>query len=1671
MWWVNNNDRFQKQKALITSQLFPRISLTPLDVESAVKNKTISELIDAPLMSRNFPPLPDRPVIRDHVLDTLAQVHSADSPVVFIEGKAGAGATTLLRQFAQRFGNNLFALFIKPASRLAYSPDYLRLILAEQFFLSLNGTRLDQDYVHESQYSSLLLQIRRKARSNHIYLLVDGLHQVPKDDSRLSEIFSEVLPIGVEGFRFLISGMQDNLGKFIGPVRSKNFTLTRFSDIESNYLLEDLRLEPTEQRKIVQLCQGVPGRLGSVRRMIQSGTSSHLILESDPSKYLEFIELEFTTIDKMVESDRLLLAIIAFSRHNISISELRELLPQTTVESIKELNASCVFLHLNFEKDQIEFLSEAHRNFAERKLAAYKREALTLQVELLIKDPTSSQALRLLPSYYQSLNQQHAILDLLSKDHYEHLLSDTQSISALRARAALGVRSASQLNLVSSVFQFALHRSIFCAISESDELRSEVSALVGLGQTQRALDLAAQAANKETRLSLLAEFARRTKERGGLVDSQVINYIKELASEIDFSDSGDTVISLAENLLFVDPDLALELIDSALKAENDADKRDEAYAQLSLAATTSASSDRASLDEKSRSRVTNESLQLLLRSLNSIVNDFSLAEITRIAVRIQIDRRIYFLRKLIVANTKRPNILDVVEYGLDQLISDATYTPKAKDLSDFAEPLADKQAELPRVAHLIKRIESQIGLIEKGAPSRDLVRIQMRLAHAEMALDIKKARSRIEQAYYSVAAMENLEIRTLCLASMSESLGQIDVDETLESQYGFRSIILEDLWQDVICLLSNTASHFQVMAPTLRAFAQVDPIRAVEAVTLINTMNGRDRAYSEVARCFVKHPKTEQAKSQYDRVLSKIFDREILDDAVLASIQHAGLSKYASEWQKDLEVSINRITNPHSTCSAIILLIRNAATSNIDVVNCCLSKFEIAIEKVDALPDKIDLHFELAAALADIDPDRASKNYDYAIALRRDNDLNSRQANNILIACLGLLLRAFRGLIRCDELPPEHIDRFARLCDLMPCTLSRAELFGELACRAWCEGRVDLARDIVSKRCRPLLESTVNNNPPLYSVLYEALFPALYCSHRASALAGMNCINPANRNASLHRTAMMVLRKVPPSEPWNGTQGQKIRLSHEELIDIAELLTHVSADNVFYSILAETVQVATHRENRTRLTAQQRADFADRGLVLVSKKLPDMHNIKHQGYVVTSQAQLLRLIDSKIQQWNDLIVNAETITNIADRSLILLEIAKCLPNRMHTEKSRLLTSARALIDDIPAAEDRYSRLEAFITLARTTAPADARKALKDAMMLTFDSSRAGSAARHRRQLVDLAEAMESNVLDELADMIDDDPARAEAKAELRRSVSVLKLKKKIAAVDGKVEVAALTSKALPSAAWRNVSALIAGRIETKTPDTLTVYVETAGSFSLHQAYPVLSWYIENATRRFSSRQDVVQRVLPLTEILLTSTEIAYSIIVQSPSRHSLPVVVVDASNNEKNLMVRSGDRPTAIEFLRVWLRKTATGTITFSDPYFDQRDVELIRLVLAERPLSKLRILTSLKAVTSDAREFQTESFLREWNAIIDQDPPETEIVAIRGYEGNEILVHDRWILSESGGLRLGTSFNALGGNKLTEISSLQAAEASALIVELDHYFRKSRFVNGLRVIYQSVFL
>src|SRR6266516_4455689 len=259
---------------------------------------SVGQVMDLTVVCHSFPEMPTPRIDRDNLLNLFMKIFTGDTEVLVLEGDEGIGKTTLLSQFAAKQPYQAFSLFIRPTSRWAYDPESLRFDLRNQIHWLLYGTELD---INEGVDDAFLrrswgsLQRYATQRGKTLFFVVDGLDEIPEEDSQARKIIVDMLPFGgYSTFRFLLSGEPSKILQNIKQkVRHKTHILAGFNLEETIEYLKDLSFDKEIIREIYNLCGGNPSYLASIRRILESDFDVHTLLDKMPDKLPRLFEVEW----------------------------------------------------------------------------------------------------------------------------------------------------------------------------------------------------------------------------------------------------------------------------------------------------------------------------------------------------------------------------------------------------------------------------------------------------------------------------------------------------------------------------------------------------------------------------------------------------------------------------------------------------------------------------------------------------------------------------------------------------------------------------------------------------------------------------------------------------------------------------------------------------------------------------------------------------------------------------------------------------------------------------------------------------------------------------------------------------------------------------------------------------------------------------------------------------------------------------------------------------------------------------------------------------------------------------------------------------------------------------------------------------------------------------------
>ncbi|MEJ0032208.1 MAG: hypothetical protein WDO15_18360 [Bacteroidota bacterium] len=500
---------------------------------------------------------------RDNLFGVIDRYFENGKVIIFLGNESQSGKKTFLKQFAQFKGNSGLSSFVNPHSPITADLGNIMTDLAGQIYWLVNQEELDSvGYVDVEFFRRLLLELKRlKRKKNDIYyFIIDGLESLTKNKDLMRGIFSNVLPIGEDGYRFLISGTEADFAEFL----PKNFKEV-IEWLLPPFGLEETKLyfknpsgsqlsDGTIDEIFLNANRGNPGKLSQIKRvwLEQSMPIQELLEKLDG----QFSIHDFDWSKALEANDALLmdiLSVVSIDEHQFTIAKLASVLnADETLISIKLQKLTFI----EVDQDQIvRFITIGHKHFFRQKLSHNEEKVNSMIVSFLLTPENTDEALMELPYYYRKQRQWESLLAYLSDEYLPQIIQKSQSITVIKNKLDLGHSAAEQTENDGELLRFSMQGSLIQNIEGLHIWNSEIEARIEMDQYDLAIKLAQSALLKEDRLRLLAKIAKQRAKKNLERDEQILDQIKSLYKEVDFKGMNEQAIDIAADLFYSVPEL------------------------------------------------------------------------------------------------------------------------------------------------------------------------------------------------------------------------------------------------------------------------------------------------------------------------------------------------------------------------------------------------------------------------------------------------------------------------------------------------------------------------------------------------------------------------------------------------------------------------------------------------------------------------------------------------------------------------------------------------------------------------------------------------------------------------------------------------------------------------------------------------------------------------------------------------------------------------------------------------------------------------------------------------------------------------------------------------------------------------------------------------------------
>lgn len=1636
----------------------------PLTEGGRINSASISEIISNVDFCRNFPlePVPKLP--REQLFEVI-QKTLISHRVVMLEGEPLSGKTECLADFMRRSPNTCIGVFLNPDLGVFQSPGYFRLVIAEQISWIVDGTRLSDDVVPEERYQQLLYKLQRHAKNIRITWLIDGLSSGKTNKcSDVSELI-ELIPFGMREFDFVVAGERDLTALInLHDQKPKSVLLFPVAREEATSYFSDMELEDSDVQEIRQFSAGVIGRMQKFREFLRAGISFDSLLQETNPSLESLFEFEWKLIPQTEDMWRIL-AYVVFSNKPVTVTEFTRYL-EVEVDEVKAMLANCRILTVSVDTHTVSIESRAQRQFVKNRLGCLEKQVRSYIIKDLLETPTSKDAITYLPSQFMDAGRHDELLKHLDPNHFLSVLKTEHSLNSIRKHAELGIDAARALNNSPAELSLSLIRSMATGITFSIGSDSHIEALVKLGSSESALELASIAPTTEERLHLLTIAANALHKNNQPIPADLKNEIRLLQQDIHFENLGDLGVDIACNLLPVDFDVASEIINSVLDgARKRIESKNNTLAEnrqefgVSDCGDTSSPTGKRNLDH-----IPQNQARKFADAIVATVEKFSYERIVAFVKGIAPSNKIMVLARWLGQNREHIDACKIADQALDVVLSEASRSPRLQDLREIAEILPSIKNSHQRES-LARRLNAQIGLLAHQGTSEEFCRLQLLLYRVRFPNEPSEVELSLIELFGEIEVIKEISVRTTCWAWMLFQLTQFENADKLEKDTSLISEVEAKLSQTINCLLLCTANHYLASKAAISALAQTNSDGALELVERLNTEDSRDKGYNELIRRLLNSNIDEKSLNVLKKAVESIVDDNIRTKAVLGVLRF--LSRKA-ETQQSISFfpilgNLWRLIRVSSgKLQALTFAFRLQMLEQGDAVD--IEKMTQMLRSLweQVLSDsvRVELGYWIASELAITNPTLAQDWITRSIDFAKQRHIPSDSVLNALLTTVSLASRVF---VYVDDTTDESYRRISSLIESIPSCELQLQLWTTLGIRMHYAEKSQVAKRIANGPVDQILNSSYPDNDLVFESMASNAAPLLYLVHPATATQIINRITSEHyRDLARSNICSVLMTHSPVGEPFEKPDDHTYSLEQGTVADVLTILKDIKLDSAILNIVEDICASIGSEANKAKITRNAAADDLNTLTRIVEISLPDSRNIKHKGYLIACRAYILKarcsIPKASIQkeEWTTLYSDARDIDNIADKVVVTAIVGSCaVLAKTRSSISNWIEDIRQDLAAIPSDQDRVDRYVWVASLVKSADRSACRNLLSDAMKQIVQLPETDDMVSRQRRILDMANAMDPKLANQLIDLNDGDDARQNLlKKEKIKYANCIALGKN----PGTEEVSQMTDQELADICGNNLGQLLAGRIRVRAIEDFDALQKRASTMPINTASNIWHLIVESSLRKRSTDKNN-NFASNLFNSTCKSSEIVCGLIGQF------------FSGEQRNRIldigiVRYGDRELFLRRLRDWAMPFDNEVIRISDPYFGPEDLELVKAIFFNAPNVKFRILTSREQIRKKKLHDVAEAFEEAWQQISDETMPEIELSVVGIGNDGKHPIHDRWIVCEKSGLRLGTSAHSMGHVRTSEVSEIDSPDLlSNICEEVDLYMdRAPREIAGERL-------
>ena len=1573
---------------------------------------------------------------------------------MIIDGIDESGKTTISSDYTRY--KNSFSVFFSKFNKGEFNLDYILENLIPQIanYLSLENEIKDFSIETFRRLQNKLRAVRRET----FYFVIDGLEH-SSNVIFVDEVL-ELVNLDVINFRFLFT--DNNFITKRDIFKKLDFGINNvigFGINEIKIYFKEFNLLDENIKIIHSFSNGIPSRLKIIKERLQESNNFNSLEIADKfENWLEQdIEKDLSKINqKKIEDYNLYIALISLSDGSFSLNDIAVGFDEE-LDKVKDLFSSLSRI-FTIDNSNVSFTSNIYKEIFKKKYSLLNDKIKSIEIKINYEQPEIRYKTRLVEILFKDKNYSK-ILNVFEDNFIANAFSQIQNISQVNDLIDKVCKSSFYLNKNQDLFNYSVQGSIINDIENDIENENKILSLISLEEYDKAIVITDLLLSNKNKLLYYGKIAKYQKEKRKIIDDVLIDKIDLIFNTLELADYGNDLHEIVSDLISISSKYALSILNMGEGDEN-VNINELLFAKLSLAVLNNSEEQNDSKFTDVLSKIENDKTKQINSSLRLFIGKYSFERLNEEILNYKDPKERIKLYRLWLENSEdKDNITIVITNVVDEIInSDSNDIFNLEILSEISAHIYKIQNYESKF-RIAERFKNLLGEVEDKGLFINKTTFNLNLFNCYYNKDInnQEAINILINLLEEINAYPDLLIKCEALMLTLEYifekvnyLGQIKTNVINSFDENFENLLLE------------TSDQYTPFRKILKSISKTNFQFCEKLLNKLNTTDNRDKSRLYVIDQYLNQ---DYLKINIDSILNfknsfhEVFFENVVDRMILVRFcDLKNLNEFFITKLKQVCLTPKNIISSYNKIYFKILLLKTYYNSNENKnYNKNISHLKKLIkEELSAIQDsykKNSFCQFIASRISLVDKGFAKEIFS------ENTTEDVMLYNNLRYKITYLLIKNFEAIIKAnkkqiaensiskihEEFFNNIIERIKEIND----SEDSLKLFTRLGFICYLNNLENQAKEIYHNVFESL--NIIIKREPVYEYLNSLTYVYLY--NQSFVISQSNILTNRVKEELYFDLCNFYLFKQNPYDLYD-SKNCSFDCNYTDISNCLISLENMTIDLNIYNIIEKISRLSNHKN--LKLPTLQLNEITDKISNIIKTKLPDPSNISHEGYKVISKIRFQKLY--KKYDLSDIKNEIDSIKNISDK----IFVKSALIEEFSSFKGQSLSKEsifNEILEDFKIITNNYEFINRVNDLSEIMFKFPNNKRWKDLVSSAFDLSikleNKTNSVKYQNRIIDTIYKLDDDLAKDLVSRGIDDSRKTISnliKIHYENLKDVNALSQKTEIINDNVNVENYIKSLLD-----NLKDLNSNLVKAKKIIDLKSVLITASKLPLDKSIIMYDYYFKNIASANYSKEELEKTLNTLNaniKSIFNSDLIINSI---GKIKESKYINISDSILHEdNNIIIKGTERNKAIEIFKNWIIEESNEFLYIIDPYFNAKDVEFLYTIHKCDKNIEIKVLC--------CKYFEQEEVINEWKKITKDEIENCEIIFTYFRSNSEQPIHDRYLISENSGLRLGTSINSIGSsNKFSEISKMSKQEVKKLLSEEINGFilGKKKEVNG----------